>query len=484
MKKTVSAIWIGMTLLSGCGNTAPPAAEPRGEMRKDSFTLTGSSEKPATGPVQVASIAAPAPSIGSSGPTPAMPTYSGMNEAVAMVNGEPLTMGQLVKPLMEAHGLTILLNLVQLELARQDAARFHIVVTSKDFEDERRLTMDRLFKGSDSPKLVDDLDKAVAEKREADAAKIRDEINSDRKEYLEQFLANQHLDPVEFEIVLQINAYLRRIAEPQMAGKINNQAVHNAFGQMFGEKVHVHYIELANMNEVGDAKRRLANGDSFEEVARDMSRNRASADLGGDLPAFTRQSQNPPQNFKDVAFGLRDGEVSEVVVLGNTFILIKRIELIPPKVVKFEDVKDHVFQVLHDRLLESAVKKLKEDLAIQAGKNLVINEPVLKQQFEDRKHRLEQEAEKRAKEDLARQGQMQGGSAPRKLSLQERIQIMDPKQRTTLPATTEAAPSQAEAAPAAAGERPPATQPGSANVLELPRLTPDNVPAVTPRSSQ
>ena len=390
---------------------------------------------------------------------------AGMDDPVVTVNGQPLTMRQLVGPLIESHGLTVLLNLVQLELAREDAAKQHIVVTAKDFEDEREATLERLCKNSDETKYLDAIDRAMAKKDLAEADKVRKQLRAEREEFLTQFLDNQHVDRVEFDIVLQINTCLRKIAEPQLVGRITDEALHRAFGQMYGEKVHVRYIQLNNMDEVGQVKRRLAAGDRFEDIAKDMSHDNLTGPLGGDLREFTRQTTGVPDVFKDLAFNLKDGEVSDAVVLGTAYDLIKRIQLIAPQHVKFEDQRQIVYNTLYSHLLETVVKKLKQDLAAQVIPSMHFADPnsVLAIQFKDRTNRMQAESAKRAKEDYDR----------------HQLLINSNKAGTTQPATeptsttapaTRAAP---QAGATAAHERPPAPKPGRTTLPAVPKLVPD-----------
>ena len=49
---------------------------------------------------------------------------------------------------------------------------------------------------------------------------------------------------------------------------------------------------------------------------------------------------NVPQVFKDTAFALKNGEVSDPVQADNAYHIIKVENRIAPKVVKFEDVKE------------------------------------------------------------------------------------------------------------------------------------------------
>jgi parvulin-like peptidyl-prolyl isomerase len=349
------AVVIGGIALGGCASRGGASSQSAANEQSES-------------PMRVADAgsAAPALSPAPQPPPTTMPRAAAQSfstsadQVVARVNGNPITMRQLTQPLVEGYGLNILLNLVQLELAKQDAARKRITLSPHDIEVERDQTLSRLFQ---------DADKA------------------DYDELFEQFLQQQRISKPEFDIVLTTNAYLRKIAEPQLKGMINEQNLQEAYRQMYGEKVQVRHIQCANMTEILEAKRMLAEGKPFEQVAQELSRNQHTAGLGGELPPFSRSAANFPQAFKDAAFALKVGEVSDPVQADGAFHLIKLEQRIQPNpnVVKYEDVKESVRQELEDKLLQAAVKQMRQELTLQALKALQIDEPTLKAQFEARK---------------------------------------------------------------------------------------------------
>ena|GEM_PF-736728 len=382
----------------------------------------------------------------------------GMDQVVATVNKEPLTMEQFVKPLIEAHGLTMLLNLARLEIVKQQADKQKVVVTPQDIADERKTTLDKMF--ADAPAeqpLREKLEKAVADHDAATAQRMRDEIATQREEFLAQYRDEKHISQTEFDMAMEINTYLRKIAEPQIAGKITDEDIKNAFGQLYGEQARVRYIELNSMAEVREAQRRLAAGDRFEDVARDMSHNRVSAAAGGEMPPFTRATPTLPGTFLDVVFGLKKGQVSEPVGVGNSFLIVKLEDMLPPKAVKFEDVKESVRKTIYDQLLTNVIRELKSSLDQQVLAGMKIENPVLKQQFQamidkqihDRK-KINEEMERNRLET----------SAPTTMPTQPASRTLEP---TTLPALNfPAVPSAAPTTSLSGDIRPPATQPGSA----------------------
>jgi foldase protein PrsA len=276
--------------------------------------------------------------------------------------------------------LNVLLNLAQLELARQEAAKFNITVSAPDFETERELTLSKMFK---------------------------DATKDQYPQLLEQFLQSKRVSRPEFEMVMQTNAYLRKIAEPQVQKQIGEEQLREAFNSLYGETVQIRHIECANLTEIADVKRRLAAGEKFEDVARTASRNARTASLGGELPPFSIAAAGYPKTFKEAAFALKEGEVSDAVAVNDTYHLIKLEKRIAPRAVKYEDVKDSVREEVTDRLMQATIATMRARLSAQTQGRLQILDPVLKKQYEARENDADKAIQDReeAKKQLGRDQQ-------------------------------------------------------------------------------
>ncbi len=383
MKRLFGGISVGIALLGGCGDSAP---------RSDG---SGSAKALSAVPESGSSSLSRTNRGGDSG-----------DRVIAQVGTKPMTMRELEGPLVEAHGLSVLLNMVQLELARQDAAQNHVLVSPQDIQTERDQTLLRLFRGTDE-KMQEKIDEAVQQKRLDEAKKLTEELKQDHERLLDQFLAQQNVSRPEFDLVLQTNAYLRKIAEPKLEGKITDEALRQAFNQTYGETVSVRFIQCANAQQIAEAKRQIASGKPFARVAQEMSNDPVTARMGGELPRFSRQTPGYPEEFKKEAFSLQPGQVSEVVQSGNAFYLIKLEARFQPKAVKFENVKESLRTELYERLTLAAIKELREQLAQQALQMLKIEDPVLKKQFArrmDERTALIRDQEK-ARREMAQQRQ-------------------------------------------------------------------------------
>lgn len=350
---------------------------------------------------------APEPARPLTSPPPAASSSSD-DRVVARVNGEPITMAELLKPLLEAHGLQILNAVSQLDLLKQEARRDHETVTADDIARERELTLGRLFKDADAKEL-DQLEDAEQRGDAASAKKLRAQIDSDREGLLDQYLENQHFSRAEFDLRMEINAYERKKAERLLTGKITDQMVENEFNIEFGETADVRYIELANMQQVAAAREKLK-AESFADVAREMSQDVKTAPLGGLLPGISRATPGLPQTFKDMAFSLKGNEVSDTLNLNGFFFILKCDKKFPPKAVKFNSVKDSLRKSMLDRLVQSLMGQIDSGAVADVLKNRKIEDPILKKQSDDQAARREAEAlnRKRMEEQMKLDRQKRG----------------------------------------------------------------------------
>lgn len=352
-----------------------------------------SAKKPAAGP---------GPAAGQSAPQ--------ADPAVAYVGGLEIRASELENPLMEAHGLNVLLYVVQMRLAEQKAAAVGVKVTEADVQAERKRTLKGMFQDADEASYP---------------------------QLLEQFLNQQRISQPEFDIVIRTSATLRKIAEPQAAGRISEENIREAFGIMYGEQVVVKHIQVANLQEIGELQRRLEAGERFEDLAVEKSQNRRTGVLGGEMPPFSNKTPNLPEAFKAAAFALQQpGELSPPVQAQGGYHIIRLERKIPPKAVNYQDVRQSVEAELHERLVGAIVKNYREQLGAEARAALKIQDPILKKQFDQR---------------LARHS---AATADRD---EVRRQIEDDRKAA---ATREAAIPATSPTTTEAPQRPPATMPG------------------------
>jgi parvulin-like peptidyl-prolyl isomerase len=298
-------------------------------------------------------------------------------DTVATVNGKPITVEQLYRPMIDAYGLNFVLHLAQVEYCRQLAEAAKVQLTPQDIAVERGRLLEQMF----SETLPDE------EKMSPDELKAFKQKEYER--LLEQFLQVRRLSRPEFDMVVMVNAYLRKLAEPGIKEQIKEEHLQQGFKILFGEKVQVRHIQLANMRELAEAQRRLNGGERFEQVAREMSIDKNSAALGGKLRPFSRAEPMWPDAFKDAAFALKEpGDVSGPVSTGDAVHLIQLMAKIPPSpAVKYEANKEYVREKIFEGLLTVRMEQLRRQMQQEAPKVLKILDPALRKQYIDRQTR-------------------------------------------------------------------------------------------------
>lgn len=92
---------------------------------------------------------------------------------------------------------------------------------------------------------------------------------------------------------------------------------------MSSNKIKCLHILLKKQSEALMVLDRLKNGESFSNLAKELSIDKASGKRGGDLGFFRKGMMVKP--FEDVAFKLEKGEISEPVKTEFGYHIIKRI---------------------------------------------------------------------------------------------------------------------------------------------------------------
>jgi peptidyl-prolyl cis-trans isomerase C len=122
------------------------------------------------------------------------------------------------------------------------------------------------------------------------------------------------------------------------------------------KEVHARHILLATEQEAKDAKKKLDAGKSFEDVAKDYSKDAGSAKNGGDLGWFTKDKMVP--EFAAAAFSMKKGEISGPVKssFGWHIIQVEDIRKVAPPA--FAEVKEQIKAKLQEKKLNDYIASL------------------------------------------------------------------------------------------------------------------------------
>lgn len=119
------------------------------------------------------------------------------------------------------------------------------------------------------------------------------------------------------------------------------------------KQIHARHILLGSEDDAKAAKKKIDGGKSFEEVAREYSKDPASAKQGGDLGTFTRDKM--VKEFGDAAFSMKKGEVSSPVKSTFGWHIIKVEEISKVTVPTFAEVKDQLKGKLQEKKLNDLI---------------------------------------------------------------------------------------------------------------------------------
>jgi foldase protein PrsA len=288
------------------------------------------------------------------GPVPAR----GDGDGVAVADGRMIAREELLRRLIEAHGLDMLNQLMLLELCKAETARRGLRVTEADVDREFETALDEIAR--------------EARMSSADASR------ENKLSALQIVLQQRRISMTEYRIAMERNAHLRAVVRQDF--KVDEPTLREEFARTYGERVVVRHIQVGDMRRLNDVLNQLAGGEDFAAVARRRSENPESAPRGGELDAFAFDDPSIPGVMREAAFALRPGEVSAPVRTDEAYHILKLERRVPPQDVKFENVRQEVEVAMRQRVEREQMARLMERL-YQPAKLRVID-PTLRAQQE------------------------------------------------------------------------------------------------------
>ena len=163
--------------------------------------------------------------------------------------------------------------------------------------------------------------------------------------------------------------YSRDVIWPMLALKklagsdveISDEDLHNAFVRNYGARCKARMIMVENPRLANTiAQQAQLNPDEFARLAMKHSIEPGSRGLGGSVPPIARFSGNP--TIENVAFRLKPGEISEIVQVGTTWVILKCEGYTEPVVKSIDEVREQLYIDLTEEKVQEEVAKLFEKL--------------------------------------------------------------------------------------------------------------------------
>ncbi len=194
----------------------------------------------------------------------------------------------------------------------------------------------------------------------------------------------------EFEKMSLVSLILKKEVEDK--AKVSDAEIKEFFEQnkdkfTIGTKIRASHILVGTEKEANDILERLNKGESFAKLARAFSKDKGSAQKGGDLGYFGRGRMVP--EFERAALALKPGEVSKPVKTRFGYHIIKLTDIKKGKLASFEQSKESIRKQLlaqkRKALFNSYVEKLKEKTEVTKNKDILASIRLPWEKAEDKK---------------------------------------------------------------------------------------------------
>lgn len=177
-------------------------------------------------------------------------------------------------------------------------------------------------------------DKLIADDLEENGVKIDEkEANEDFLQYVQNYGGEEQFDKMLEDYDMSSDKFKETIEKDLMYRKHrewfdeNNEVTDEEIKDYFEEhrdeleQVDASHILVEDEETAKEVKQKLDDGEDFEKLAKEYSKDTANAENGGDLGYFTKSSM--VEEFSEAAFNLKEGEISDPVETTYGFHIIK-----------------------------------------------------------------------------------------------------------------------------------------------------------------
>ncbi len=266
-------------------------------------------------------------------------------KVVATVNGEDVTREDLARECLRHYGEDVLESLVNKYLIISECQRLGVSVT----QEETNREVERIARRFGLP--VD--------------------------QWLKMLKQERGIGPTQYASdIIWPTLALRKLAGEQL--QISKDELLTEFELHYGPAVKARIIVCQTAEKAEKVRAvALAKPAEFGNLAKDQSEDPTSASLKGMIQPIRRHMGN--NEIEQVAFSMKDGEISPVIQIASQHVILQREGEIPAREVRFQDVQPQMEELIRDRKLKSAANQIFQRLQDEAGKQggivNVINDP-------------------------------------------------------------------------------------------------------------
>ncbi|HVA47801.1 MAG TPA: peptidylprolyl isomerase [Pirellulales bacterium] len=265
---------------------------------------------------------------------------------MAIVNGERIERPELARECLRHYGEDVLETIINKRLIAAECQRRNIPVTNQEVKEE----MDRM--AARFGLATEQLLKMLKEERHITSQQYAKEI-------------------------LWPTVALRKLANDRL--KVTEKDFQEAYDMLYGPAIQTRLIACATL---ADAERiralAVANPDDFGNLAKQYSIDTVSASSKGLIQPIHHHQGD--KNIERVAFGLKEGAISEVVAVGDQFVLLKCEAHLAPQRVDRAKVQKVLEESIRDKKLRLQAESIFKQLQDNAQVENVFNDPVRSKQ--------------------------------------------------------------------------------------------------------
>lgn len=245
------------------------------------------------------------------------------------------------------------------------------------FEGEDGTTLEVQFKG----RILDDLivQEVILQQAKESGIEVSDEeVESEvatiteqfgGEELLDQELSNLNMSREQFEEEIRNSVVFQKLQEAEFAQiEIDEDEVAAFYEENQAqfeepEQVKASHILVTDDATAQEVATKLANGESFEDLAAQYSNDTQNKDNGGDLGFFPRGAMVP--EFEEVAFSQEPGTISDPVKTDFGYHIIRTDEKQEAKARTLDEVRDDIESQLKGQAFEQIIESWKEAADIE-----------------------------------------------------------------------------------------------------------------------
>ncbi|HEX5446739.1 MAG TPA: peptidylprolyl isomerase [Pirellulales bacterium] len=259
---------------------------------------------------------------------------------MATVNGQQITRNELAQECLLHFGEEVLESVINKRLISEECRKRNIAVTHDEVKEE-----------------IDRMAARFALPTEQLLTMLREE---------------RHITPDQYakEIIWPTVA-LRKLAADRL--KVSEKDLQEAYDMLYGPAVQVRLIACPTAQKAEEARARaIADPEDFGNIAKEVSIDTVSASAKGLIQPIHHHQGDP--NIERVAFGLHVGEVSEVVAVGDQFVILMCEAQLAAQKVPMEKVKRVLVESIKDKKLRLAADTIFKQLQDAAQIENVMND--------------------------------------------------------------------------------------------------------------